>query len=62
MSNGPGKKKKFESYLVCPLCECEIPMGGDERVGEEIYCPACESPLKLKKDKETDKLFLQEDF
>ncbi|MCK5237598.1 MAG: hypothetical protein KAR06_11540 [Deltaproteobacteria bacterium] len=52
---------KKVSYLVCPLCDCELPMGGDEKLGTEMFCPFCESPLRLKKTKE-DILYLQEDF
>jgi hypothetical protein len=43
------------------MCDVEIPMSGDEREGDEVYCPYCESPLKLKKTKE-DETYLQEDF
>jgi hypothetical protein len=43
------------------MCDTEIPMSGDERVGEEVYCPYCQCPLKLKKTKK-DELYLQEDF
>ncbi len=49
------------SYMTCPLCDCEIPMSGDEKVGTEVYCPYCECPLKLRKTKD-DELYLQEDF
>ncbi len=54
-------KGSYSSYLTCPLCDCEIPLSGDERIGEEIYCPYCECPLKLKKNRD-DELYLQEDF
>lgn len=54
-------RQSYSAYLSCPLCECEIPMGGDEEPGDELYCPYCESPLKLKKRKD-DTLYLQEDF
>lgn len=49
------------SYLTCPLCDAEIPISGDERVGEEVYCTYCQAPLKFKKTKE-DEPYLQEDF
>ncbi len=54
-------KKGAEAYLPCPLCDVEVPMSGDEDPGAELYCPYCETPLKLKKDK-NDVLFLQDDI
>ncbi|HHL39589.1 MAG TPA: lysine biosynthesis protein LysW [Deltaproteobacteria bacterium] len=48
-------------YLTCPTCDVEIPLDGDERVGQQIYCPYCQVPLKIKKTK-TDEIYLQEDF
>lgn len=48
-------------YLVCPMCDAEVPISGDERLGENVYCPYCECPLSLKKTK-TDELYLEEDF
>lgn len=48
-------------YMICPMCDCEIPMGGDEEPGDEVYCPFCETPLKIAKTK-TDEFFLMEDF
>lgn len=54
-------KKSATSYLSCPMCDVDIPMSGDERVGDQVFCPYCQTPLVLKKTK-TDDLFLQEDF
>jgi len=54
-----GNKKDL--YLECPMCDAEIPMSGDEKLGIEVQCPACETPLKLKKKKD-DSLYFQEDF
>ncbi len=54
---GIGNRK----YLSCPLCDVDVPLSGDEKIGDQIVCVYCESPLKLKKTKE-DELYLQEDF
>ncbi len=53
--------KYATKYMTCPICDAEIAVG-DEKVGEEICCPYCQSPLKLRKNKETDELYLREDF
>jgi uncharacterized Zn-finger protein len=31
----------------CPYCEAEIPLEGDEKKGDEIYCSYCEMKLRL---------------
>ncbi len=49
------------SYLTCPMCDVEVPMAGDEKVGEQVYCPYCQTPLALRK-KKTDELYLEEDY
>jgi hypothetical protein len=33
----------------CPYCEAEIPLDGDEREGEEVFCSYCQMRLKLEK-------------
>ncbi len=33
--------------LSCPICNADIPMSGEEEVGDEIYCVYCTAPLKL---------------
>ena len=54
----------YSQYLECPLCSVEIPLSGDESVGEELSCPYCQSPLllRMKKENEKDILYLEEDF
>jgi hypothetical protein len=37
-----GKKE-----TICPYCEAEIPLEGDEKEGDEIYCSYCQMMLKL---------------
>ncbi len=37
-------------YLTCPICDCEIPLSGDEAPGEELICPYCQSPLRIRGD------------
>ncbi len=53
--------KTAGTYLDCPMCDCEIPISGDEDPKDEIFCPFCETPLLLKKNRD-DKFFLQENF
>ena len=48
-------------YIDCPMCDAEVPLSGDEKIGEQMYCPFCQVPLILRK-KKTDELFFVEDF
>ncbi|MBI5344470.1 MAG: lysine biosynthesis protein LysW [Deltaproteobacteria bacterium] len=55
------RKDSYAGYLTCPMCDAEVPLGGDEKVGEQVFCPYCNTPLALRKTK-TEELFLEEDF
>ena len=30
-----------KSELVCPTCNADVPMAGDERSGDEVFCAVC---------------------
>jgi uncharacterized Zn-finger protein len=34
---------------ICPYCEAEIPLEGDEKKGDEVYCSYCEMKLRLER-------------
>lgn len=53
---------EIPAIMICPLCDVEIEMTRNEKVGDELFCTFCESPLKLKMKKESEELFLMEDF
>lgn len=46
--------------MVCPVCDADIPMDGDEKPGDLILCSYCKVTFKLLKRK--DKWVLVEDF
>jgi len=31
----------------CPVCSADIPLSGDERAGDEIFCTYCGAPCRL---------------
>ena len=33
--------------VICPYCDAEIPLEGDEREGSEVYCSYCQMKLRL---------------
>lgn len=49
--------------LTCPVCQADIPLGGDERPGDEIFCTYCSAPCRVvKSGDEEDELEAEEDF
>jgi len=46
--------------LICPVCEAEIPLDGDEESGNLLMCSYCKMTLKMLKTK--DKWILVDDF
>jgi hypothetical protein len=47
---------------TCPICNADVPMSGDERTGETIYCAYCQAPLKVGKLSLEEDPELTEDF
>lgn len=54
------RRKKMVKDMVCPICDADIPMDGDEKPGDLILCSYCKVTFKLLKRK--DKWVLVEDF
>ncbi len=46
--------------VSCPICNADVPMTGDERQGEEVFCAYCAAPLVVK-GKGDDEIELEED-
>ncbi len=46
--------------LVCPVCDADIPLDGDEKSGDLVMCSYCKSTLKMVKTK--SKWVLEEEF
>lgn len=53
---------KKEVVLECPMCSADLELGEDPPLGKDFICQFCESPLKIRKKKKTDELYLEEDF
>lgn len=34
---------------TCPICDADVPMSGDESLGDVVYCTYCEAPLRFSK-------------
>ena len=33
--------------LSCPVCSADVPLSGDERKGDEVFCTYCGAPYRL---------------
>lgn len=33
--------------LTCPVCQADIPLSGDEKPGDEIFCTYCGAPCRI---------------
>ena len=52
-----------QQELTCPVCQADMPLGGDERPGDEFYCACCGAPgVIAKKADDDDDLEVEEDF
>ncbi len=47
--------------LSCPVCQADMPLSGDEKNGEEVFCAYCGAPCKVQRDGD-DEIELEEDF
>jgi DNA-directed RNA polymerase subunit RPC12/RpoP len=50
----------MESELECPICEADIPLDGEEKPGDLIFCSYCKVTFKILMKK--GKWILTEDF
>jgi hypothetical protein len=53
--------------LSCPVCSADLPLCGDEKRGDEIFCTFCGSPFRLEirpksKDEGGDDYSAEEDY
>jgi len=48
--------------LACPICNADLPLAGDERPGDELFCSYCAAPVILRAGKDEDHLEPEEDF
>ncbi len=48
--------------LSCPVCQADLPLAGDERAGEDVYCTYCGAPCRLTKAASEEGCALEEDF
>jgi len=53
----------MRSELVCPVCQADVPLSGEERPGEEVVCMYCGAPCRIQgKPDDEEGWELEEDF
>lgn len=40
------------SELCCPICDADLILAGDERVGDQVYCTYCGAQFLLREKPE----------
>jgi len=48
--------------LTCPICSADLPLAGDEKKGDEVYCTYCSAPCFLTANAGTEECSAEEDF
>lgn len=51
-----------KNEVVCPICSADVPLSGDERKGEEVFCTVCGAVLKLTSNPDDDEAEAEEDM
>ena len=46
--------------VECPICNADVPLNGDEKPGEQVYCTYCSAPLCVLV-RDNDEIELEED-
>jgi thiamine biosynthesis lipoprotein len=65
-SSAPGEvpihSSMAQQELTCPICQADMPLGGDEKPGDEFFCSCCGAPGIIAKKGKSDELEVEEDF
>jgi DNA-directed RNA polymerase subunit RPC12/RpoP len=47
--------------LSCPVCSADLPLSGDEKAGEEVFCTYCGAPFRLTAPASSEDCSLEEE-
>jgi thiamine biosynthesis lipoprotein len=51
-----------QQEITCPICQADMPLGGDEKPGDEFFCSCCGAPGLIAKKDKSEELEVEEDF
>ena len=46
---------------ACPICDADLPLSGDEKKGDQVFCGYCGSPSLLTQKPGSDEFEVDED-
>jgi hypothetical protein len=52
----------FMGELSCPVCCADLPLAGDEKAGEEVFCTYCNAPCRLTAAAGSEDCEVEEDY
>jgi hypothetical protein len=52
----------MSNEVTCPTCTADVPLGGDEKNGDEVFCTVCGATLKLAGNYGDNALAAEEEF
>jgi hypothetical protein len=61
-SHSSDPKAVASPELSCPVCSADLPVAGDERAGEEVFCTYCGAPCRLTASPQSPDCEVEEDF
>ena len=48
--------------LACPVCCADLPLSGDEKAGDEVFCTYCNAPCRLTAAAGSEDCEVEEDY
>jgi len=48
--------------LVCPICNADLPIAGDEKSGDDVFCSSCGTPFTMKGSPDDEDCELVDDY
>jgi hypothetical protein len=46
----------------CPICDADLPLSGDEKKGDEVFCGYCGAPCRLTQKTDSEDFEADEDL
>ncbi len=47
---GSADRRDMANEITCPTCSADLPLSGDEKRGDEVYCTVCSATSILRSD------------
>ena len=47
---------------ACPICDADLPLDGDEKKGDQVFCGYCGAPCRLTQSADSGECELDDDL